>query len=136
MHTVKLFFSTLVVCFCFDMVWLGLIAKNLYQNSLSDLLRKSDGALAPNWLAAGLVYFAITIGIVFFALPKGEDSYRLAFLWGGLLGFVIYGVYDFTNYSLLAKWPLNITLIDLVWGMMLCGMTTCIALYIKNWLSS
>jgi uncharacterized membrane protein len=118
------------------MLWLGLIAKALYNNSIGFLLKKSNETLAPNWPAAVLVYFAIVIGIIYFALPKAGNSYGMGFFWGAMLGLVIYGVYDFTNYSLIANWPLKITLIDLVWGMILCGLTTCFAVFIQNWLYS
>lgn len=134
MHILKLFLSTFVGCFVLDMLWLGLIAKTLYNDAIGHLLRKSNETLAPNWPAAMLVYVAIVIGILFFALPKADNNYALGFLWGALLGLVIYGVYDFTNYSLLATWPLKITLIDFIWGMVLCGLTTCFALFMQRWL--
>lgn len=135
MQIIKLFFLTLLVCFTLDMIWLGFLAKNLYQDSIGNLLRMSNGVMSPNWVAASLVYFAIVIGIIFFALPKADGSYLSGLCWGALLGLVIYGVYDFTNFSILANWPLNITLIDFVWGMFLCATTTCAAVFFKNWLA-
>jgi uncharacterized membrane protein len=33
-----------------------------------------------------------------------------------LFGLVVYGVYDFTNYSTLRQWPLMLTLADTAWG--------------------
>jgi uncharacterized membrane protein len=29
---------------------------------------------------------------------------------------VVYGVYDFTNYSTLRQWPFALTLADVAWG--------------------
>jgi uncharacterized membrane protein len=29
---------------------------------------------------------------------------------------VVYGVYDFTNYSTLRQWPFAVALVDLAWG--------------------
>lgn len=132
MQTFKLFLSTVVVCFCLDMVWLGLIAKNLYDSSIGNLLRKSNNVLSPNWPAAILVYFAIVIGILFFVLPRIGHSYAMGIFLGALLGLVIYGVYDFTNYAILVNWPLKITLIDCVWGVVLCALTTCCALFMRD----
>jgi uncharacterized membrane protein len=33
-----------------------------------------------------------------------------------LFGLVVYGVYDFTNYSTLRQWPFVLTLADVAWG--------------------
>jgi uncharacterized membrane protein len=136
MHFFKLFLVTLVACFFLDMLWLGLIAKNLYSEALGPLMRKSNGLFAPNWPAAILVYLAIATGIICFSLPKADHSYLLGMGWGAVFGMVIYGVYEFTNYSILANWPLKITIIDLAWGMLLCGLTTCFAVFMENWMSS
>lgn len=132
MNTLILFVSTAFFYLVIDMIWLSLIAKNIYFDSLHALLRQSEGTLSPNYPAAIIAYLAIIIGIVFFALPKANNHYSLAILWGGLLGFVVYGAYNFTNYSILAKWPINITFIDCLWGMILCSLTTCFGVWMKR----
>jgi uncharacterized membrane protein len=48
---------------------------------------------------------------------------------GALLGFIIYSVYDLTNYATLDKWTMHMTVMDILWGTALCGITT--ALFIK-----
>ena len=40
----------------------------------------------------------------------------LAAAYGAALGLVIYGVYDFTNFSTLRQWPLLLTFADVAWG--------------------
>ena len=88
--------------------------------------------MAPIWPAAILVYVFIALGIVFFILPHAQGDYYLALLSGAVLGIVTYGIYDFTNYALLANWPLQITLIDFAWGTFLCSINSVIALFIQN----
>jgi uncharacterized membrane protein len=136
MQFLKLFAVTFVYAFVVDMIWLGLIAKNIYATNLDSLLRKSGGSMAPNWQAAIVVYIMITIGILYFVLPKADGNYLQGFYWGALFGFVTYGIYDFTNFSTLANWPLKITLIDLVWGSVLCGLTGGFATFMQRWLSA
>ncbi len=136
MEQVKLFLSAFIFCICLDMVWLAVIAKNLYDNQIGTLLRKTQGSLTPNWGGAIMVYIAIALGIIVFVLPKTQNNLSLALLYGGLFGLVTYGIYDFTNYSILDKWPLTITLIDLLWGTFLCGATTCFCLIIKKWIEN
>jgi uncharacterized membrane protein len=135
MAFLKLFVSSLLCLFVLDMLWLGVIANQLYNDQIGSLLRKSGESMAPNWPAAAVVYLAIAIGILFFVLPRAEGNYLHALLWGALFGAVIYGVYDFTNFSILANWPLKITLIDFVWGIVLCSLTSLFAVFIQNWLS-
>ena len=42
---------------------------------------------------------------------------------GAVLGLVIYGVYDFTNYATLRDWPLTLVFVDVAWGAVICGAT-------------
>ena len=114
------------------MLWLGLIAKNTYAQNIGMLLRKSGEDMTPIWWAAVIVYICITIGIIYFVLPKAHGDYALALSWGVMLGLVTYGIYDFTNYSILANWPLKITIIDFIWGMTLCGLGSLFAAFIEN----
>lgn len=129
----KLFLSTLLYVFVLDMVWLGIIAKNIYAENIGVLLRKSGDILTPNWPAAVIVYIAIAIGILCFVLPKADGNYMMGFAWGALFGAITYGIYDFTNFSILANWPLKITLIDFVWGIVLCGLTSSFATVMQNY---
>lgn len=136
MQTLYLFLISLITTFIIDMVWLGYLAKNLYQTSLQSFLRIENGELQPIWWAAGIVYAAIALGIVTFVLPKANGSVFHALLAGGLFGLTAYAIYDFTNYSTLANWPLTITLIDTLWGMVLCALTSAITLLIARLFTS
>jgi uncharacterized membrane protein len=132
MIAIKLFCSMLIACFVFDMAWLGFIAQKIYADALGNILRKNAGVLTPNWPAAIIVYVAIAAGIMLFVLPKTNGNYFMALLYGGLFGAVCYGIYDFTNFSILANWPLSITLIDFLWGIFLCAMVTLTGTFLQN----
>ena len=132
MKLITLFLVTMMSVFIMDMIWLGLIAKNIYAQHIGLLLRKSGDAMSPIWWAAILVYVFITIGILFFVLPKAQGNYLIALSGGVMLGLVTYGIYDFTNYSILGNWPLKITVIDFIWGMVLCGLSSLFATFIQN----
>jgi uncharacterized membrane protein len=132
MKLITLFLATMISVFILDMTWLGLIAKNIYAENIGMLLRKSGEAMTPIWWAALVVYVCITLGILFFVLPKAQGNYLLALTGGAILGVVTYGIYDFTNYSILANWPWQITLIDFIWGIVLCGLSSLFANFIQN----
>jgi uncharacterized membrane protein len=50
------------------------------------------------------------------------------------LGIVIYGVYEFTNLSLLKNWKVLTTILDTTWGGVLFASTTYLAYEIKRFL--
>jgi uncharacterized membrane protein len=37
-------------------------------------------------------------------------------LLGGLLGLVAFATYDLTNLATLSRWPVIVTVVDMVWG--------------------
>ncbi|MNL67705.1 hypothetical protein D3C87_1923200 [compost metagenome] len=95
---------------------------------------KEDGSFDVLWPAAILVYILIPCGIYFFVLPKVSEGQGLVSIlpWGFFFGIILYGVYDFTNYSLLRGWTLPMTLVDCLWGGVLCAVASCVALYVSR----
>ena len=98
-----------------DGVWLGLLMTSFYRDQLGAIARLSNGKLAPDWSAALVVYVLLGAGIAAFAVPRAAQASSAAAA-GGLLGLVIYGVYDFTNYSTLRDWPFALAVVDTAWG--------------------
>jgi uncharacterized membrane protein len=123
---------TAIVFFAIDMVWLGIIAKDLYRKYLGELL--SDQV---NWPAAIIFYLLFIVGIFIFAiLPSVEkDSLIGAIVLGALFGFFTYATYDLTNLATLKNWPLNIVFIDIIWGSVLTGLVSTAGFYITKWIS-
>jgi len=132
MKLMILFLVTITSVFIMDMIWLGGIAKGIYAENIGMLLRKSGEVMTPIWWAAVVVYICITLGVLFFVLPNANGDYFLALLYGALLGVVTYGIYDFTNYAILANWPWKITLIDFAWGIVLCSLSSLFAAFIQH----
>jgi len=116
--TLKHFLSTLIIFLGIDFIWLGLISKNFYNKELSSFNR------ATNWAAIVLVYLVIAMGITFFVLPKAQGEPLKALLWGALFGMIAYGVYDLTNLAVLADWTIKMTAVDIIWGAVVCGLTS------------
>jgi uncharacterized membrane protein len=124
------YFLTATVFFAIDMVWLGVIAKNIYQKHLGAFL--SDNV---NWYAALIFYSLFIVGILIFSvIPFKDDVWYKALLYGVLFGFFTYATYDLTNYATLQNWPFIIVVVDIVWGMVITGITATAAWYILNWL--
>jgi len=135
MYFIKLFCSTFIVLLLIDISWVGLIAKNIYLENLSHLLNYSNGAFSPNGYAAILVYVLVVVGIICFVLPQANGNYLRALIWGAVFGLVIYGIYNFTNFATLTGWPLNLSFIDLAWGIILCAVVSVFATFMQKMLS-
>jgi len=107
----------LPVFFAIDMVWLGWLSGDLYQQQIGHLLGP------VNWGAAILFYLVFIAGIVVFAVRPGlvSGDPRQSALWGGLFGFFTYATYDLTNMATLKGWPWLLVGVDIVWGVVLCS---------------
>jgi uncharacterized membrane protein len=127
----KLYALTVPVFFIIDLIWLGVVARGFYQKNLKYILSPN-----VNWSAA-LVFYLIYIGgiLIFAVLPAvAKDSLRHAVLWGALFGFFTYMTYDLTNLALLKNWPLNIVIVDILWGVVLCTTVASLSFYVAKWL--
>lgn len=127
----KTYSVAFVVFLVIDLLWLGLIAKNLYQTELGFIMAES-----PNWIAAGIFYLIFIVGLVFFVINPAlaKDSWKYALLVGLFFGFITYSTYDLTNLATLKDWPLKVTLIDLVWGSSLGASVSTITFFIVKML--
>jgi len=125
---IRIFFVTFIVFLLIDMVWLGFIAKDLYKKYIGYIMSPK-----PNWIAAIIFYVIFIIGLMYFVLnPALKNESALQALFAGMLfGLITYATYDLTNLATLKDWPLKITVIDLIWGTSLSGLTS-IASYFVN----
>jgi len=108
---IKLYVIAFIVFFLIDMLWLGLIARNIYQRYLGHLLKPD-----VNWIAAIIFYLLFIGGLVFFvimpAVSLESGGLIRALLVGALFGLITYATYDLTNLATLKDWPIQITIID------------------------
>lgn len=73
----------------------------------------------PNSTGAFISYLFLLIGLYKFIIIEKKPVFD-AFL----LGIVIYGVFEGTNYALLKKWRLSTVIMDTLWGGVLFALTT------------
>lgn len=118
----KLFAVSVPVFFAIDMLWLGLIAKNFYAKHIGHLLKDT-----VNWTAAIAFYLIFLAGLTFFVIHPAVEKKSLlhAAQAGAFFGFVTYATYDLTNLAVAKDWPLNVTIVDLIWGAVLSCTVAC-----------
>jgi uncharacterized membrane protein len=128
----KAYCLTLLVFLAVDFLWLGLIAKGLYQRYVGHLFSEQ-----VNWAAAFLFYFLFVLGLMVFVIyPAIKASAMTQALWMGMLfGLVAYATFDLTNLALLRGWPATITVVDILWGIVLSGIVSTAGYWIARWLS-
>lgn len=122
---------TFAVFMIVDVIWLGFIAEGLYEDYLGGLLSSE-----VNWGAAVIFYLLYIAGIsVFVIYPAvSKDSVRHALIMGAFFGLVTYGTYDLTNLATISNWPIEITIIDLCWGVTICSIVGVSGYHIVKWL--
>jgi uncharacterized membrane protein len=114
-----------------DYLWLAKIAKNFYLSSLAGHTTIKDGSLVPYVPAVPIVYLIAILGILIFVIPKATTSLN-AFLYGALMGFVMYAFYDFTNLATLKDYPWSITIVDTLWGTLLVGVVSFVIFFVQS----
>lgn len=116
-----------VLFFIIDIIWLGLVAKKLYGKWIGNLMLEK-----PNWSAAIIFYVLYIVFIVIFVLIPAEHSLSYAMTYGALFGFITYATYDLTNLATLKTWPLQMVVVDILWGTFLGFSVSTLAYLIKH----
>jgi uncharacterized membrane protein len=81
-----------------------------------------------NYFSLIMVYIFDIFVLYYFIIYK-----NLSLVEAFLLGMCVYGVYEFTNKSILSKWTYSLAIMDTVWGGILFLLTTFFSrLFFKN----
>ena len=84
----------------------------LFRDFMLPLLKKVQKAdVKINIMPAIACYLLLVSGLYYFIIRKKAPIKDAI-----LLGLLIYGVYETTNYALLKNWPLQMVIMDILWG--------------------
>jgi uncharacterized membrane protein len=103
-----------IVMLSLDFVYLSTM-KGYFMNQVKNV---QGSALKINYFGAAICYIFLVVGLNYFII-KPRKSVSDAFL----LGLVIYGVYETTNYALFSNWSIVSVIIDTLWGGLLFAST-------------
>jgi uncharacterized membrane protein len=109
-----------------DGVWLGVVMKDFYRQSLAPIARMADGRLDPIWPVALLVYPVLAAGLAVLVLDRARSPLE-ALALGAFFGAVSFAVYDLTNHATLREWRAVMTVVDICWGAVSCGAASWVA---------
>ncbi len=116
-------FIVAIVMLLLDAVWL--YGQNSYHRQLFQSIQGTPMRMRA--VPAAIVYALMATGLWWFVIRRREHWTTAA-----LLGLLVYGVYDFTNYATLTNYTLYMTLSDTLWGATLFGLTTAIVYYLTQ----
>lgn len=85
-------------------------------------------------IPALLCFIVLAFGIVYFIVDKVRDNHIIedSLRYGFIFGFVIYAVFDLTNYAIFENYTLAVTIIDILWGSVLAFLVTVITKYVMR----
>ena len=128
----KLYFITLPIFLAIDAVWLSTMSKLFYQKHLGFLMAKS-----PKYVPALIFYLLYALGLVYFVIIPSLNNHNWlqAFLSGALFGLICYATYDLSNFATIKNWPLNVTIVDLIWGTSVSSLVSLIVYLIGSKIS-
>lgn len=115
------------IFFAIDMVWIGFVARSFYKEKLGYLLAEQ-----PRWAAAIIFYLIYIGGILFFAVVPAlrEQVWTTALVNGAVLGLLCYATYDLTNLATVARFPVVVVIVDILWGIFLTAAVSTITFLI------
>jgi uncharacterized membrane protein len=116
--------TILVTMLALDAVWLTSTAAS----ARTMFARIQKEPLQIRYGSAAIVYVLMAIGLYFFVVDSASE-WKDAAWKGTLLGLVVYGTYDWTNYATLKYYTPQFAIRDMIWGGALFGITAAVAKY-------
>lgn len=126
--------TVLAIFAIMDGVWLGLLQKSAYQQQFADI---QGSPLAVKIPGAVWSYLAMAAIILVFVVPRvsAENLVQESLLYGAALGFLVYSIYNGTNYATLKDYRLSTAIKDTLWGTVLFAVAALGATYAAhNWI--
>jgi uncharacterized membrane protein len=90
------------------------------KSTFEQQIQRVQGSPLSLAILPTILCYIILIGGLYYFILRENRSWKEA----GILGFVIYGVYDTTTLALLKNWSWKIAILDTIWGATLFSLTT------------
>jgi uncharacterized membrane protein len=110
-----LFLITAILLVAIDFIYLK-TTRSYFENQVKIV---QGSPLQVNLLGIILSYIFLIFGLNYFIIKSKRSAYD-AFL----LGILIYGVFETTNYALFKKWSIFTVILDTLWGGTLFAIVT------------
>ena len=113
-----------------DVVWLSATYKKIY----CPVFKKIQKNIKVFRIWSAIIVWLMLSSVLAFAFQLLSSVHTMHHYpyYGLFLGFIIYGVYNFTNYATLYHYPLWLVVVDTVWGSFVMGTTAFIIYLISS----
>lgn len=135
MKKYNIYFAILLSIFALlilDFIYLASVSI-FYKRSIKTIQGGEEMTL--NVFSAVLCYVVMIIGLVFITVTQLSrygslrslsylNKLKYALRFGGVLGFVVYGVFNTTNLAVFKRYSVPLAIIDIIWGTLLYTIAT------------
>ena len=118
--------ATAITLTLLDILWIAVLARDLYQRHLGPLLKPEP------YLPAAAAFYVMYLGFVWAVAVLPSRSPGQAFGRGAAMGFFGYGVYELTNWAMIKGWPAQLVPIDWTWGILLTGSCAAVGAWVQR----
>jgi uncharacterized membrane protein len=129
MNDIKMLLIILLIFLVIDIPMITYINGKMYQIQFN---RINNGPMNVNlrtYISAGICYLLLVFGIYHFAVKQNSVSN------GAILGLVIYGIYNTTNLATINNYGIKESIVDTVWGTILCTLITYLSIKLKSYMN-
>jgi uncharacterized membrane protein len=138
----KYFIISIVIIFL-DIGWISL---NLTKYS-KEVLKVQKAAMSLRYEHAIIAYIIILFSILYIAIPFTSQNIKInnggkdisvekkllySLMYGGALGFSVFGIYNFTSLAIYKDLDATIAITDTIWGTTLYTLSTFIYLLLPS----
>ena len=109
----KVHFSLLYIIV--DIIWISTMSHLFYKNRIESIQKEQ---MKFKLLPALLAYLTLLVTLFYICIPLSiyyDRIYHTSFVFG-LVGFVIYGIYNFTNGASFNQYGWDFIIVDTLWG--------------------
>ncbi len=132
-RSVMLWLGAFVFTSAIDALWHLVLFGRPYKEGLQLLARTAEGKFVFRRAAALLSQALVVTALLALVLIKSEAATpAAAALIGALAGILAISVYGLTNYALLKDWGRTITVLEIIWGPILGGLSGAFAFWLKS----
>jgi uncharacterized membrane protein len=82
------------------------------KHPFSTMIQTIQQSLVEIKLFSVFICYVLVCTCIYFFIWKKKATYKEAFL----LGILVYGIFDSTNYALFHDWNMQLSIIDSLWG--------------------
>lgn len=116
-----------------DVVWHILLFGKIYAKRMQDIAPMQQGQMAIKAIP-GLLSQVLVVSMMLFLVSYGQadSNLKTGALIGAAAGVLAISVYGLVNYALVKNWTLDITILEVVWGPILGGLSGLFAVWMKT----